>query len=187
MDSLLFHHVDHHIYLLYVCILFPVARTYCCSTIAATHCIGIQHGTDSLPPGPVETVGNRIPLDRRRKGALPNDEQFASYRLVLEQWMQNEKPYLNPDFKLLDLRQVLPLNRTYLSQLINKEYNCNFYQFVTKYRIDEAMRLMKEHPDIKMQEVAERSGFSSSTVFGRTFSRETGQTPHEWSSNLNNS
>lgn len=138
-------------------------------------------------PDPWKQLETEFPSTEDEKGALPNDEQFDSYRLVLEQWMQNEKPYLNPDFKLLDLRQVLPLNRTYLSQLINKEYNCNFYQFVTKYRIDEAMRLMKEHPDIKMQEVAERSGFSSSTVFGRTFSRETGQTPHEWSSNLNNS
>ena len=105
---------------------------------------------------------------------------FAEYRETLEQWMKTEKPYLNPEFRLLDLRQVLPLNRTYLSQLINTEYGCNFYQFVTNYRIEEAKQLMKAHPDMLMQDIAEQCGFSSPTVFARIFSREVGMTPTEW-------
>ena len=95
-------------------------------------------------------------------------ESGAEYREKLEQWMETEKPYLNPEFRLNDLRQVLPLNRTYLSQLINAEYGCTFYQFVTNYRIEEAKRLMKEKPDLKMQDIAEQSGFSSPVVFSRS-------------------
>ena len=110
-------------------------------------------------------------------------ESGTEYREKLEQWMQTEKPYLNPEFRLSDLRQVLPLNRTYLSQLINTEYDCTFYQFVTNYRIDEAKRLMKEKPDLKMQDIAEQCGFSSPVVFSRIFTRETGMTPREWSAN----
>ena len=107
-------------------------------------------------------------------------ESNAEYRRILENWMDAEKPYLNPEFRLLDMRQVLPLNRTYLSQLINTEYGCNFYQFVTNYRIEEAKRLMREHPDMKFQEIAEQCGFSSPTVFSRIFSREVGMSPREW-------
>lgn len=107
----------------------------------------------------------------------------ADNRAKLEQWMETEKPYLNPDFRLNDLRQVLPLNRTYLSQLINAEYGCNFYQFVTNYRIEEAKRLMREQPDLKMQDIAEQCGFSSPVVFSRIFVRETGETPSEWCAN----
>lgn len=110
-------------------------------------------------------------------------ESNADYRAKLEKWMETEKPYLNPEFRLNDLRQVLPLNRTYLSQLINAEYDCTFYQFVTNYRIDEAKRLMKEKPDLKMQDIAEQCGFSSPVVFSRIFTRETGMTPREWSAN----
>ena len=110
-------------------------------------------------------------------------EPNAEYRAKLEQWMKTEKPYLNPDFRLNDLRQILPLNRTYLSQLINAEYDCTFYQFVTNYRIEEAKRLMKEKPDLKMQDIAEQCGFSSPVVFSRIFARETGETPSEWSAN----
>ena len=104
----------------------------------------------------------------------------AEYRRILENWMEDEKPYLNPDFRLLDLRQVLPLNRTYLSQLINNEYGCSFYQFVTNYRIEEAKRLMREHPDKQLQEISDQCGFSSPTVFSRVFAREVGMTPREW-------
>jgi len=109
-------------------------------------------------------------------------ESYAVYRAKLEEWMETEKPYLNPEFRLNDLRQILPLNRTYLSQLINTEYGCNFYQFVTNYRIEEAKRVMLANPFMKMQDVGEQCGFSSPTVFARIFSREVGMTPSEWSS-----
>ena len=104
----------------------------------------------------------------------------ADYRRALEQWMETEKPYLNPDFRLTDLRQVLPMNRTYISQFINVEYDCTFYQFVTNYRIEEAKQLMKNHPEMKLSDVSTLSGFSSPVVFSRTFAKETDMTPREW-------
>ena len=107
-------------------------------------------------------------------------EPNAEYRAKLEQWMKTERPYLNPEFRLLDLRQVLPLNRTYLSQLINAEYGCNFYQFVTNYRIEEAKRLMTGHPEMTLEDVAGQCGFSSARSFYRTFYREMDMTPTEW-------
>ena len=102
----------------------------------------------------------------------------------LEQWMETEKPYLDPNFKLIDLMRALPMNRTYLSEFINTTYGCTFYQFVTRYRIEEAKRIMRENSELKMADVAARSGFSSQSAFSRTFTRETGQTPREWYKNF---
>ena len=99
---------------------------------------------------------------------------------MLEQWMKTEKPYLNPDFRLMDLRQILPLNRTYLSKLINAEYGCSFYQLVSHYRVEEAKRLLTVNPTLRITDVAVQTGFSSSTVFSRIFFRETGLNPSEW-------
>lgn len=115
------------------------------------------------------------------------DSTWQDYRVALEDWMDKEKPYLNKDFRLQDLMKVVPLNRTYLSGFVNAEFGCNFYQFVTNYRIREAQRLMQDHPDMKLQDVAEQSGFSSASVFSRTFARETGQSPTEWLESLDNS
>lgn len=119
-------------------------------------------------------------------GSAPAPDN-STYAATLEQWMETEKPYLNKDFRLTDLMRVLPMNRTYLSQFIMQQYDCNFYQLVAHYRIEEAKRLMREYPDLKFQEIAERSGFASPVVFTRTFVRETGVTPSEWSKGIDNS
>ena len=114
------------------------------------------------------------------------DPANAAYRATLEEWLEKEKPYLNPEFQLMDLRQVLPLNRSYLSQLINSEYGCTFYQWINGLRIEEAKRLMTEQPDLKIQDVAERCGFSNQKVLWRTFVNETGMSPSEWKAKFPN-
>ena len=117
---------------------------------------------------------------------VPNGEQQnEDNSLILRRWMLEKKPYLSPDFNLMDLQAVLPMNRTYLSQLIHAEYDCSFYQFVTRYRIEEAQRLMRENPDMKVTDIAARSGFSSPVMFSRVFLRETGFSPKEWAQKHN--
>ena len=106
-----------------------------------------------------------------------------AYRQALEEWMEKEKPYLNPDFKLVDLQNVLPMNRTYLSQFIHAEYGCSFYLFVNRYRVEEAKRLMNENPGMKMADVSASCGFSSPSVFSRTFTAIAGQLPKDWVKN----
>jgi len=123
------------------------------------------------------------PWKRLRNTVGEEEEEPNSanaYRAKLEAWLEQNKPYLNPDFQLIDLRQVLPLNRTYLSRFINTEYGCSFYQWVNGLRISEAKRLMTEQPELKMQDVAKQCGFSSRNVFTQVFTRETGKRPSEW-------
>lgn len=115
-----------------------------------------------------------------------SDEDMTLYRDKLEQWMQTDKPYKNKDFRLNDLMQVLPMNRTYLSQFLSSMFGRNFYQYVDNYRLEEAKRLMREKPGMKLQDISDECGFSSPTVFGRTFARETGCSPSEWLSKLDN-
>ena len=136
-------------------------------------------------PDPWQLMRSTAP-DEEAAEEEPSEQPFAAYRVTLEAWMEQEKPYLNPDFQLTDLRQVLPLNRTYLSQLINTEYDCSFYHWVNTYRIGEAKRLMRECPDLPMQDVSKQCGFSSPTVFSRVFAREAGLSPREWVSQIDN-
>ena len=129
-------------------------------------------------------------LRQREEEAMEEEEEVqeeekpqenSAYRKALDEWMQKEKPYLNPDFKLMDLQNVLPMNRTYLSQFIHAEYDCSFYQFVNRYRIEEAKQLKMQHPDMKLSDRSARCGYSSPSVFSRTFTAITGVTPSEWS------
>ena len=127
------------------------------------------------------------PWERLRSTAVAEEKEEepdpanAAYRTALDAWVEKDKPYLNPDFQLTDLRQVLPLNRTYLSQFINAEYGCSFYQWVNGLRVAEAKRLITEHPQMTLEEVSKHCGFSSRHSFTQIFARETGMTPRDWS------
>jgi len=107
-------------------------------------------------------------------------ETDAESRAILEEWIEKEKPYLDPDFQLQDLNKVLRMNRSYLSHLINAEYGCSFYQWVNTMRINESKRILIKEPDLKLSEVALRSGYYTRQGFARAFTRETGFTPREW-------
>ena len=123
------------------------------------------------------TMVRHIEKEKPQEAAAPTHSEL---RKKLEDWMKKEKPYLSPGFQLSDLGQELGMDRASLTKFINDEYGCTFYQFVNRYRIDEAKRLKLNHPEFSVEEVAIRSGFTSGVVFSSIFTRETGLTPREW-------
>ena len=98
----------------------------------------------------------------------------------LIQWMEQDKPYLNTDFRLIDIIEILPLNCTYISRLINDDIGETFFSFVMKYRIEESIRLLESRYDLTIAQIAIESGFSSPSVFGRSFLKEKGISPLEY-------
>ncbi|MCR4664431.1 MAG: helix-turn-helix domain-containing protein [Paludibacteraceae bacterium] len=98
----------------------------------------------------------------------------------LEHWMTTSKPYLNPDLKRTDLQMVLTINRNYITSLLHEAYGCTFYQFVNRYRVEEAKHLIQANPTMSMNDVASSCGFSSRRQFYQVFTRETGLPPKEW-------
>ena len=125
-----------------------------------------------------QTTSNNLKLLQTLSNS---DSGLADNIRIFEHWMAEEKPYLRPDFQLTDLRVILPTNRTYLSQFINAAYGCSFFQLANRYRVEEAQRLMSAHPEMKLSDIASACGFSSLAVFSRTFTRQTGVSPREWS------
>lgn len=110
----------------------------------------------------------------------PFTDKISVYKAKLEEWMLTEKPYLRKDFKLIDVMEILPLNRSYLSRLFNDGYGVSLYQFVMSYRLEESKRLLIIRPDLDITKIAELSGFSSISVFGRAFTQEMKCSPKKW-------
>ena len=67
-----------------------------------------------------------------------------------------------------------------MSRYINGKYHVNFSSWITDLRIAEAKEYMRLHPNVKQEEVAFHSGFSSSSYFSKVFSRMEGMTPAAW-------
>ncbi len=72
------------------------------------------------------------------------------------------------------------LNRDYFTECFARITGRTFAEFVRQLRIDAAQRLIGERPDLSLQQVAERCGFTEAAHFTREFKRTTGITPSRW-------
>lgn len=98
--------------------------------------------------------------------------------------MEEQELYLDSELKLSDVASSLGTNRNAISNCINSQRGCSFTQFVNKYRIDYAQRLLRTRSDIKISEVWTTSGFSTERTFLRTFKQLTGMTPSEFKTKI---
>ncbi len=106
------------------------------------------------------------------------DEDAGVYLTRLLSYMDKEKPYLNPDLTLKGMAEDLSVPARYLSQIINKNFNQNFYDYISKHRIEEAKRILSDDKNSKtVLEVLYQVGFSSKSSFNAAFKKHTGLTP----------
>lgn len=97
----------------------------------------------------------------------------------VKRWI-SEKRFLAPQLTIDDLAAEMGTNKLYMSRYINRKHGTNFSTWITKLRLEEAKSYMRENPNVKQEEVAIYSGFSSSSYFSRVFSRFESKTPAAW-------
>ena len=85
--------------------------------------------------------------------------------------VENDKIYLQPDLKLDDVAQMMHTNRTYIYQAVNQQMGISFNEFINRYRIAHAKRLMASDPTLSMNDVALHSGFASLSSFYRNMKK----------------
>lgn len=109
----------------------------------------------------------------------PRLEIPKQLKLRLQQFMEREKPYLDPDLKLGILAETLEMPKHELSKVINHGFEQNFFDFINSYRIQEFIILQKDerYAHLNFLELAYESGFNSKSAFNRAFRKETGQSP----------
>ncbi len=125
-------------------------------------------------------------LRRRRKeheaAVAPESEEQLRQNLMdqISTLIEEKELYRRKDIRITDLATELATNKTYVSLLLNNMSGESFTSMITRYRVRYAQRLMKEHPDMLLEDVASESGFSSYITFYRNFKTVTGKTPQEW-------
>lgn len=94
--------------------------------------------------------------------------------------MERDKPYLDSEFSLQALADMVGSNTKYVSQAINDLTGQNFRNFINGYRIKEAERRLldkENYGNYTIQSIAESVGIKSSTTFIAAFKKVTGLTP----------
>lgn len=123
-------------------------------------------------PQPVEQP-DEMPMDHRQ--------------LLMEKitnLFKNEHIHLNTKLTIQDVAQTVGTNRTYVSSIINQQYGVNFCTFVNNYRIDELEKMLKKHPELTNQLLAEGCGFGSVDSLKRAVNTKTGLSVTQWKANL---
>lgn len=101
--------------------------------------------------------------------------------------LRGERIFENNSLTLPDLAERLGISVNYLSQAINAVTGSNFYDFVNRCRIDEAMRRLNEDSSgtQSMTDLAFAVGFNSKSTFYKTFKKFTGIAPGEYKNRPN--
>jgi two-component system, response regulator YesN len=89
-----------------------------------------------------------------------------------------EKNYMT-DISLHDVAGRIGLSPNYLSSLFKKELQINYCDYLINIRIEKAKQMLLKS-DLKLYEIAEKTGFSDNTYFCKTFKKLTGMSPKDF-------
>ena len=109
-------------------------------------------------------------------------EVHRSYTEFIERvdnWIKTDG-YVQQGLTIKELSEILYTNRTYLSAYIKTTYKMTFREWITSLRLEYAKNILKEHPEINIQKLAESSGFLSRSNFIKLFTKKEGCTPAKW-------
>ena len=113
---------------------------------------------------------------------VSGEEVPVSYTEIIEKvdnWIKADG-YVQQGLTIKELSKILYTNRTYLSAYIKTTYKMTFREWITGLRLEYAKNILKEHPKINIQKLAESSGFLSRSNFIKSFTEKEGCTPAKW-------
>ena len=122
-----------------------------------------------------EEFSTTVPRETEDKASLTE----RLLRDNLDKWIMRGG-YLDQGMTLEGLASEIMTNRTYLSSYINNTYNCTFKEFIYMLRIEAAIQIMMEEPNISIDDLGTRVGIPSASTFNRQFVKQMGVTPAVW-------
>ena len=106
-------------------------------------------------------------------------ESYTEFIEKVDNWIKTDG-YVQQGLTIKELSKILYTNRTYLSAYIKTTYKMTFREWITDLRLEYTKNILKEHPEINIQKLAESSGFLSRSNFIKAFTEKEGCTPGKW-------
>lgn len=125
---------------------------------------------------PVKTQVNKY-----AKSGLTRD-QLLMHKQRLDLIMQSREEYLRPDLTLPKLAERVGCSVNNLSQVINSGFGTSFFDYLNRYRIEHARKLL-ENSDSQngaILTIAFTVGFNSNSAFYSAFKKYVGMTPAQY-------
>jgi AraC-like DNA-binding protein len=131
-----------------------------------------------VPPY-IKTVQEEIWQQRSEK---MSEAELEGLKNRLEQLMQQQQPYLEPELSLSDLAQRMGLSTSVVSAVMNTGYGKNFNDFVNSYRVERVKALLHDptYSHLSLLAIGLEAGFNSKATFNRAFKKLTGIAPGDY-------
>jgi len=130
---------------------------------------------------PLQTMKVHYPKEKYAHSGL-KDEEAHRILALLKKIMAEEKPYLDPDYKLDQLVNRLDCQKHHLSQVFNHHLRIGFSDYMNLKRI-EAAKIILLDPSFshwKVATVAYETGFNNISTFNDSFKKREGVTPSQF-------
>ena len=118
------------------------------------------------------------------QGQKIGEEKGSRLLNQLAEMMTSEQPYLNPKIKLSQIAQSIGSTPHEVSQVINDRLGISFNQYINKYRVQAACRLLQSADHLTMEGIGKEAGFNSKSAFYTAFKTIMEQTPAQYKTQL---
>lgn len=92
--------------------------------------------------------------------------------------------HMNEDLSLTRMANLFSISTEHLIRLFRQEKGLTYYQYVLLQRVLASKKMMIEHPELSLTEIAYSLGFTSSSQFARSFRRVMHTTPSDFRGTL---
>ena len=118
----------------------------------------------------------------KRKIKIQNNPNAESDLIVIQEMLEKEKLYTNPNLNLKDLSKAVNLPKDYVSEVLNHQLGKSFRVYINELRIEKAKLLLMNNKNahLSMLGIAYEAGFKSESTFYNAFKKVTGTTPRHF-------
>ncbi len=111
-----------------------------------------------------------------------SDDRINEIYCQVKNYMDEQKPYLDVNFKFSRVAASTGYQQNDISQAINLTVNESFSDFINRYRVNEFIQRMNngEWDNLKITAIAFDCGFYSKASFYRAFKKVTGSSPSDY-------
>jgi AraC-like DNA-binding protein len=132
---------------------------------------------------------SEVVLEEKQDENSQSNESIKNYDqdlIFLKEYMEKNKPYLNPSLTIQNISDELNVPVRDLSLLINHRLGQHFFDFINTYRIENAMKILSDSSKSKVTilEILYEVGFNSKSSFNSAFKKHTGLTPTDYRKKL---
>jgi AraC-like DNA-binding protein len=108
--------------------------------------------------------------------------QLLTHKQDLDSIMQSRQEYLRSGLTLPKLAQAVGCSVNILSQVINSGFGTSFFDYLNRYRIEHARKLLEDSDSQNdaILTIAFTVGFNSNSAFYSAFKKHVGMTPAQY-------